>query len=77
MKPIDVVKSVAGRDKNSLLAVIGECDGFVLVADGKNRPLERPKRKNSRHLISTGLSLNEKEIISNKSLRRALKRCEL
>lgn len=77
MKPIEVVMSVAGRDKNSLLAVIGECDGFVLVADGKARPLERPKRKNSRHLISTGRSLNEKEIVSNKSLRRALKHCEL
>lgn len=77
MKPYEVVKSVAGRDKGSLLAVIGESQGYVLVADGKERPLERVKRKNSRHLVSTGRSLNEEEIISNKSLRRALKRCEL
>jgi hypothetical protein len=47
------------------------------VADGKARPLERPKRKNCRHLLKTGRSLNEEEIISNKSLRRALTRCEL
>ena len=25
-------------------------DKFVLVVDGENRPLERPKRKNIRHL---------------------------
>lgn len=77
MKPYDIVISAAGRDKDSLLAVIGKCDGYVLVADGKARPLERPKRKNSRHLVFTGRSLNEEEIISNKSLRRALKHCEL
>lgn len=77
MKPYDVVKSVAGRDKDSLLTVVGSSNGFILVADGKYRPLERPKRKNSRHLLKTGRSLNEEEIISNKSLRRALKRCEL
>ena len=77
MKPYDVVKSVAGRDKDSLLTVVGSSNSFILVADGKYRPLERPKRKNSRHLLKTGRSLNEEEIISNKSLRRALKRCEL
>lgn len=77
MKPYEVVKSVAGRDKDSLLVVVGECDGYILVSDGKFRPLERPKRKNSRHLLFTGRSLNEEEIISNKSLRRALKHCEL
>lgn len=77
MKPYDVVKSVAGRDKESLLAVVGECDGFILVADGSSRRLENPKRKNRKHLISTGRSLNEEELNSNKSLRRALKHCEL
>jgi hypothetical protein len=57
--------------------IVGISDGLILVADGKARPLERPKRKNCRHLLKTGRSLNEEEIISNKSLRRALTRCEL
>jgi ribosomal protein L14E/L6E/L27E len=77
MKTYLVVKSVAGRDKERLLAVVGESDGRVLVCDGKERPIERPKPKNKKHLVFTGQCLNEEELNSNKSLRRALKRCEI
>ncbi len=77
MKTFKVVKSVAGRDKGCLLAVIGEYDGRVLICEGRERPLERPKQKNIKHLVFTGQCLNEEELNSNKSLRRALKRCEI
>ena len=77
MKTFSIVKSVAGRDKGRLLAVVGECDGGVLVCEGKERPLERPKLKNKKHLVFTGQSLNEEDLNSNKSLRHALKRCEI
>ena len=77
MKTYLVVKSAAGRDKERLLAVVGESDGRVLVCDGKERPIERPKQKNKKHLVFTGQCLNEEELNSNKSLRRALKRCEI
>ncbi|MEE0946186.1 MAG: KOW domain-containing RNA-binding protein [Acutalibacteraceae bacterium] len=73
MMTFKVVKSCAGRDKGSLLAVIGEERDFVLVVDGKARPLERPKKKNLRHIEFIGQSLNKDVFISNKSLRRALK----
>ncbi len=43
-----VVLSLAGRDKDRLMAVLGEApDGGVLVADGKERPLQRPKAEKS------------------------------
>ena len=77
MKTLSIVKSVAGRDKGFLLAVIGECDGLVLVCNGKERPLQNPKLKNKKHLVFTGQSLNEEDLNSNNSLRRALKRCEI
>lgn len=73
MKTFSIVKSCAGRDKNSLLAVIGEKEGTVLVVDGKERPIERPKKKNVKHISYTGQSLSEEVFISNKSLRRALR----
>ncbi|MBE3576768.1 MAG: KOW domain-containing RNA-binding protein [Limnochordales bacterium] len=46
-----VVTSRAGRDAGRTYLVVGvRPDGRVLVADGRIRPLERPKVKNPRHL---------------------------
>ena len=72
-----IVISCAGRDKGYKLAVVGECDGYLLVADGKERPVEKPKRKNPKHISFIGQCLDEKVFISNKSLYRALKQCEI
>ena len=50
MEPLEcgrVVVSLAGRDKGRLLAVTGVNEKGVLVCDGKERPVERPKLKNA------------------------------
>ena len=41
-----LVVSLAGRDKGCICAVVGEPDeeGFVLIADGKVRKVEKPKK---------------------------------
>ena len=46
----DVVKSTAGRDKDEIFYVIGEDDKFLFLANGKDRPLDRPKRKKRKHV---------------------------
>ena len=70
----DVVLSLAGRDKGCLLAVTGEENGFVLVADGRERPLERAKVKNPRHLEKTSASIDAVSRAGNKILRKTLNR---
>lgn len=67
-----VVRSLAGRDEGRLLAVMETGDKTVTVCDGKERPLENPKKKNIRHLCDTGLMLSEHDADSNKLLRKAL-----
>ena len=67
-----VVRSLAGRDKDSLLAVVKAENDAVYVCDGGERPLERPKRKNPRHLCDTGMKLPMQTVGSNKALRKAL-----
>ena len=67
-----VVISRAGRDKGRLLAVVGNDGRFVLVADGKERPMARPKKKNPLHLAVTKKTVDV-EGVSDKALRRALK----
>ena len=68
-----VVRSTAGRDREKLLLVVGVTEAGVLVCDGKERPLERPKRKNPRHLAYVGDGQEIlKAAVGNKALRRAL-----
>ena len=43
----DVVLSTAGRDKNELFYVIGEDPLYLTLANGKDRPLDRPKLKSA------------------------------
>lgn len=66
-----VVISKAGRDKGKPLAVVGISGDRVLVADGKERPLSRPKKKNPLHLARTNMTV-QTEGVSDKALRRAL-----
>ena len=46
----DVVLSTAGRDQGQLLYCVGEDAQFVLLADGKGRTLDKPKRKKRKHV---------------------------
>lgn len=69
-----VVKSSAGRDKGRLLAVMQSESGRVLVCDGKERPVDRPKSKNIRHVEPIGASITEAEMASNRDLKKALGR---
>ena len=46
----DIIESLAGRDKGKLFYVIGADEQFLLLANGKDRPLDRPKRKKRKHV---------------------------
>lgn len=46
----DVVSSTAGRDQGQLFYVIDVDDQFVTLVNGKNRPVEKPKRKKRKHV---------------------------
>ena len=46
----DVVKATAGRDQGKLFYVIAQEDEYLLLANGKDRPLDRPKRKKRKHV---------------------------
>ena len=46
----DVVTSIAGRDQGSLFYVIGIDGEFLMLANGKDRTLEKPKKKRLKHI---------------------------
>lgn len=67
-----VVISRAGRDSGKPMAVVEIKDGFVYVCDGKERPLECPKKKNPKHLRKTSETI-ELLNITNRKLRTVLR----
>ena len=75
----NIVRSEAGRDKGKLFVVLAVEGEFLLLADGKSRKVESPKRKKRRHVLfveAESNRLSEKikgqEKITNSELRRTL-----
>ena len=75
----NIVRSDAGRDKGKLFVVLETEGEFLLLADGKTRKVESPKRKKRRHVLfvsaeQTRLSqkIKSEEKITNSELRREL-----
>lgn len=66
-----VVKSCAGRDKNSYFVAVGISGGFVEIANGKERKLEKPKRKNIKHISPTNTVIST-EALTNRKLKKVL-----
>ena len=72
---ISVVFVKAGRDKGKLMAVVSETEKSMLLCDGKERPIERPKQKNKKHIAPTNYEIKREDLRSNRSLRKALHEC--
>ncbi|MGN1114918.1 MAG: hypothetical protein ACI4RC_07345 [Oscillospiraceae bacterium] len=66
-----VVKALAGREKGSIYVAVGQDGGFVYLADGKERKLERPKRKSMKH-ISPVICVIDTAGLTNKKLRKLI-----
>ncbi len=74
-----IVRSDAGRDRGKLFFVLDTQGEFLLLADGKSRKVEAPKRKKRKHVLfvaDDGSRVSEKirseEKVTNSELRKAL-----
>lgn len=67
-----VILSLAGHDKGRLMLVVGAEGDRIFVADGKERKLGTPKKKNARHIRGTSYSI-ELEGLTDKKLRQTLR----
>lgn len=66
-----VVRAKAGRDKDSYFVVLDVLDKFALIADGKSRKLEKPKKKNLNHLEATKTVITQ-NLETNRKIKKAL-----
>lgn len=73
----DIIVSVAGHDAGKLFYVIDVEENYVLLANGKERKLENPKRKKLKHvrrLPRTETRVAEKLCSGDKVLNSELRR---
>ena len=67
-----VVISRAGHDCGRAMLVVRNDGEFLFVADGKERKLEKPKKKNKKHVRATSRVI-ELAGLTDRSLRRTLR----
>ncbi|HEY8346845.1 MAG TPA: KOW domain-containing RNA-binding protein [Symbiobacteriaceae bacterium] len=80
IKPGTIVRSLAGRDQGTYYVVLRQVDERrVAVANGRRRPVSRPKPKNRRHLEVLGwvegdlaLRLERGDRVSDEEVMKAL-----
>lgn len=76
---IKLAVSRSGHDKDSLYVIIKEEANLVYLADGELKPMEKPKKKNRKHIqIIKNLPKEITEVFSqqdfrNEAIKRAIK----
>ncbi len=76
---IKLAISRSGHDKDSLYVIIKEEANLVYLADGKLKPMEKPKKKNRKHIqIIKNLPKDITEVFThqdfrNEEIKRAIK----
>ncbi len=73
----DVVVSTAGRDQGELFYVVNVETPYLLLANGKDRTLEKPKRKKCKHVqkvLRSETRVAEKLLSGDKVINSELRR---
>ena len=78
---MEFAKSLSGHDKNQYYFVLKKDAESFLLVNGTNRPLEKPKKKNEKHVqIIKKLPAAIEEILaaeqSNLTIKKAIKEYE-
>lgn len=76
----ELARSKAGHDKDEIFVIINIEDEYVYLVDGKNRKIEKAKKKKVKHIqpihyIDSELQnkLNSNVKLQNEDIKRALK----
>ncbi|MBQ4267456.1 MAG: KOW domain-containing RNA-binding protein [Clostridia bacterium] len=72
LKKGQIVKSLKGHDKGNLFMVAGFDEKRVLLCDGKERKLSKPKSKNLKHIELTDFEVDLNVADTDRKLRKTL-----
>lgn len=66
-----IVCGLAGKERDQYYLIIGQDERYVYLADGRHRRLQKPKRKNPKHVRYAGIQWNP-DSLTDKALRQKL-----
>ncbi len=72
IKEGQIVFSRAGHDKGQVFVITAYDEKFAYICDGKQRLLEKPKKKKLIHLALTKTVLQKDEYKTNRQLKKSL-----
>lgn len=65
---------LAGHDKGKIFYIVDEDDAYVYLADGRLRPIDKPKKKKKKHIRPIKSPLPVKaEQVNNSEIIKAIK----
>ena len=67
-----IVRATAGRDKGGYFVVLGVEGTYAMIADGKRRQVQHPKRKKLKHLAPTH-TVYDGSTETNPQIRKAIR----
>lgn len=74
ISPGQLVLIKTGRDAGEVMMILEIInDHFVLIVDGKRRTLDKPKRKNIKHLQKTNYHVDKKHWLVDRHIRNEIK----
>jgi len=65
------VLSTSGHDKNRVHIVINSTDDYVFIVDGRERKIEKPKKKKVKHIFLLDIPLYEGNF-TNKDIKKKI-----
>ena len=66
------MQALAGRDKDRFFVVTHTDGKYVMLCDGKTRPVDKPKKKKIIHVKETQHFVSLEEVLTNKAFRKVL-----
>ena len=67
-----IVRSKSGHDKGKFYVVLQAAGSFVYLIDGKLRPIDKPKRKNVKHISITNTFM-DMSVLTDSAVQNTLK----
>ena len=68
-----IVRSKSGHDAGRFYVVLQAAGDFVFVSDGRLRPINKPKRKNVKHISITNTFM-DMSVLTDEAIRKELSR---
>ncbi len=69
-----LVTSKAGHDKDTVYVIVSEDAEYVYLSDGRARSVEKPKKKNKKHIqLIKKMKLDGKETFTDLNIKRCIK----